>query len=388
MHTLGPLHLPLVAISTYNIYIHYIYIYIYLFIYTYTYIYIYIHVSISISLSLSIYIYIYVCMYIYIYKCVCVCIYIYIHNPLNPLEPLQRDSLGTLEPPWNITRHIILYPIQSNSTQSNPITLYTTLCYIVLYPMSCVVVHGIVLLCYVILWYATPYHAMSCYAMSCYFMWWYALLCYVVQHFWCFIALHHSPIARHLSARSSKACSSSGWTGKVGGITGCLQGCAIHPEHRQSPCTPREGAFFMLSWCPTEPVPPTEPFLGYDSPMHPNRAHAHPWDPPVSTPNLPTNIIPTKIRSLIISGQFPMNMRIPPLNIKTMRESNPLKSRILVRRLAVKCPRRRDYTKLYYIIICYITSHCSILCYHIYYMVIMITIAIAITIIIIIIIVI
>ena len=30
-----------------------------------------------------------------------------------------------------------------------------------------------------------------------------------------------------------------------------------------------------------------------------------------------------------------MDMRIPPLNIEIMLESNPLKSRILVRRLAV-----------------------------------------------------
>ena len=42
-----------------------------------------------------------------------------------------------------------------------------------------------------------------------------------------------------------------------------------------------------------------------------------------------------KIRWLNISGRFPMDMRIPPHRIKILLESNPLKSRILVRRLAV-----------------------------------------------------
>ena len=58
------------------------------------------------------------------------------------------------------------------------------------------------------------------------------------------------------------------------------------------------------------------------------------------TPNLPTKIIPTKIiptkiRWLKTSRKSPMDMRIPPFNIKIMLESNPPKSRILVRRLAV-----------------------------------------------------
>ena len=53
------------------------------------------------------------------------------------------------------------------------------------------------------------------------------------------------------------------------------------------------------------------------------------------TPNLPTKIIPTKIRWLELSGKFLMGLRIPSLNIKIMLESNPLKSRILVRRSAV-----------------------------------------------------
>ena len=46
-------------------------------------------------------------------------------------------------------------------------------------------------------------------------------------------------------------------------------------------------------------------------------------------------IFPTKIRWLKLSGRFPVGMRIPPLEIKILLESNPLKSRILVWRLAV-----------------------------------------------------
>ena len=42
-----------------------------------------------------------------------------------------------------------------------------------------------------------------------------------------------------------------------------------------------------------------------------------------------------KIRRLKLSGEFPMGLGIPPLNIKIMLGSNPLKSRILVGRLAI-----------------------------------------------------
>ena len=41
------------------------------------------------------------------------------------------------------------------------------------------------------------------------------------------------------------------------------------------------------------------------------------------TPNLPTKIIPTKIRLLNISWRFPMDMRIPPLKIKILLENKP-----------------------------------------------------------------
>ena len=48
------------------------------------------------------------------------------------------------------------------------------------------------------------------------------------------------------------------------------------------------------------------------------------------THNLPTKIIPNKICWLKFSGEFPMDMRIPPLQTKIPLESNPHNSRILV----------------------------------------------------------
>ena len=54
---------------------------------------------------------------------------------------------------------------------------------------------------------------------------------------------------------------------------------------------------------------------------------------PLPAPNLPE--IPAKTCLLKASGKFHMDMKIPTLNIKILLESNPLKSRILVRRLAV-----------------------------------------------------
>ena len=53
------------------------------------------------------------------------------------------------------------------------------------------------------------------------------------------------------------------------------------------------------------------------------------------TPNLPTKITPTMIAWLKLSRKFPMGLRIPPLRIKILLESKPLKSSILVRRLAI-----------------------------------------------------
>ena len=56
------------------------------------------------------------------------------------------------------------------------------------------------------------------------------------------------------------------------------------------------------------------------------------------TPNLPTNITPTKIAGVKLSGNSPMGLGIPPLIINIMLESNPLKSIMLVGRLAVLYP--------------------------------------------------
>ena len=63
--------------------------------------------------------------------------------------------------------------------------------------------------------------------------------------------------------------------------------------------------------------------------------HARRQNVRTSTPNLPTKILPAKIRRLETSGEFPMDMRIPPLKIKILLESNPPKSRISVQRLDV-----------------------------------------------------
>ena len=54
-------------------------------------------------------------------------------------------------------------------------------------------------------------------------------------------------------------------------------------------------------------------------------------------PNLPITIYPYYVRFVdsTFPGKSPADMSIPPLRIKIMLESNPLKSRILVRRLAV-----------------------------------------------------
>ena len=54
------------------------------------------------------------------------------------------------------------------------------------------------------------------------------------------------------------------------------------------------------------------------------------------TPNLPTNIIPTNIAWLKLSGNFPMGLGIPPLNIKIVLESNPPKPTMLVGRLGAR----------------------------------------------------
>ena len=56
--------------------------------------------------------------------------------------------------------------------------------------------------------------------------------------------------------------------------------------------------------------------------------------------NLPAKKLLAKIRWLKTSGKIPMGLGISPLNIIIMPESNPLKSRISVRGLAVRIPER------------------------------------------------
>ena len=60
------------------------------------------------------------------------------------------------------------------------------------------------------------------------------------------------------------------------------------------------------------------------------------------TPNLPTNIIHTNIARLKLSGKSALDMSTPPLKIDIMLESNPLKSTMLVERLAVTLRGRRE----------------------------------------------
>ena len=54
----------------------------------------------------------------------------------------------------------------------------------------------------------------------------------------------------------------------------------------------------------------------------------------VHMPNHPTKNLPAKIGCLKISVRFPMGLGFPPLKIKILLGSNPLKSRILAQRLA------------------------------------------------------
>ena len=102
--------------------------------------------------------------------------------------------------------------------------------------------------------------------------------------------------------------------------------------------------------------------------------------PGLCTPNLPTKTIPTKIRRLKTSGEFPLDMRAPPLNIKILLESNPPESRILVRRLAVppdvreaarrplrRGPGRNVYIYIYTYQHILISYYCSCYCYCYYY---------------------
>ena len=66
----------------------------------------------------------------------------------------------------------------------------------------------------------------------------------------------------------------------------------------------------------------------------------------LGTPNLPTNIVPTNISGLKLSGNFPMGLGIPTLKTKIMLESNPLKPTMLVGRQAVSLMIRIGYNRI------------------------------------------
>ena len=66
-----------------------------------------------------------------------------------------------------------------------------------------------------------------------------------------------------------------------------------------------------------------------------------------NTPNLPTNIVPTNIAGLKLSWKFPMDMKISPLTINIMLESNPLKPTMLVGDWAQGWKPHRVYIYIY-----------------------------------------
>ena len=75
-------------------------------------------------------------------------------------------------------------------------------------------------------------------------------------------------------------------------------------------------------------------FKGWNSHV-PRAGRGRPGLPGRTTPNLPTNIVPTNIAGVRLYGKSPMGLGISPLSMKIMLESNPLKSTMLVGRLGV-----------------------------------------------------
>ena len=61
------------------------------------------------------------------------------------------------------------------------------------------------------------------------------------------------------------------------------------------------------------------------------------------SPNPPTNITPTNIAWLKLSGKSPLGLGIPPLRTKIMLESNRLKSTMLVGGLGVRLLAQSHY---------------------------------------------
>ena len=71
-------------------------------------------------------------------------------------------------------------------------------------------------------------------------------------------------------------------------------------------------------------------------------------EPARAAPNLPTETIPAKIRGRRASGKSPVDVRIPPLELKILIESKPPESGILVRRIGRRRPRGGKTAADYY----------------------------------------
>ena len=103
-------------------------------------------------------------------------------------------------------------------------------------------------------------------------------------------------------------------------------------------CSVRFGSVrLLIPSCPGMPV--CKLFAHECRPGHPRMTHRTSERLSAAgcaTPNLPTHIVPSNIAWLKTSGKFPMGLRIPPLSIRIMLESNPLKSTMLVGRLGVR----------------------------------------------------
>ena len=69
--------------------------------------------------------------------------------------------------------------------------------------------------------------------------------------------------------------------------------------------------------------------------------------PRATTPNLPTNIVPTNSARLKLSGKSPMYLGNPPLRIKIVLESNSRKSTMLVGRLGVNIENYKQIIQSY-----------------------------------------
>ena len=145
------------------------------------------------------------------------------------------------------------------------------------------------MLCYTILYYTIVYytvlwHGMSCYHMLCCAMLCYAMLCYTMLH-----TTHYTP---HYTVLCTTCC--------------MLDDSALPVEEAGTPCS----RTLLVSGVPLSET---------------------------CTPNLPTNITPTNIAWLELSGKSPMGLGISPLKHKIMFESNPLKPTMLVRDWVYYC---------------------------------------------------